>query len=175
MRVFFSLFCLCIAVVMSAGLVVGSPAVTFERGLTPDMWVTWPRDEAWSKPGFLDVFPEWRRSYGLAHLPVETRDAIAETQAAGPNVLIVMRSLPRAGWSVGAETYLSNETSFAAYLALVRAMGAAIKDGDPSREAFEPINEPIIDCPYEQRGKARLPATAKVIQAAAREAAPGSR
>jgi endoglucanase len=204
MQIVFRVFYLFLSIALAAGLAMAAPAVTLKRGLPSDIWLTWPGDEEWSKPGFLDVFPEWRRSYGekhlkaakaagfdfirlaidpapfianpskerTAHLLAETKETIAEIEAAGLNVLVDLHAMPKLGRSVGIETYLADDASFAAYLGLVRQMATAIKDEDPARVAFEPINEPTVDCPWESNRKPRWPAMAQAMHAAARDAAP---
>ena len=40
-------------------------AIELHRGVSLDTWETWPDDARLAEPGFLDVFPEWRRSIGM--------------------------------------------------------------------------------------------------------------
>jgi endoglucanase len=54
--------------VFGVATAVAGPAISLKRGLPTDIWLTWPDERAWSEPGFLDVYPEWRKSYGSADL-----------------------------------------------------------------------------------------------------------
>ncbi len=46
---------------VSAG---NAQAIELHRGVSLDLWSTWPDDARLAEPGFLDVFPEWRRGIG---------------------------------------------------------------------------------------------------------------
>jgi endoglucanase len=99
--------------------------------------------------------------------------AIAEIRNQGLNVIVDIHAIPASGRSVGTETYLKDDASFAEYLKVVDTMGRAISEQDPDHVAFEPMNEPTIDCPWENEGKPkRWPAMAKRMHDVAREAAP---
>jgi len=46
-------------------LAPSAKAIDLHRGVSLDTWETWPDDARLAEPGFLDVFPEWRRSIGM--------------------------------------------------------------------------------------------------------------
>jgi endoglucanase len=98
---------------------------------------------------------------------------IADIQAAGLKVVLDMHTIPRADGLPGTDGYLKDDASFAAYLKVVEVVGKAIADLPPEQVAFEPINEPTIDCEWEvQNGQLRWPAMAKRLHETARNAAP---
>jgi endoglucanase len=39
-------------------------AIALKRGIALDIWTTWPAEADWLAPGFLDTFPEWRKTVG---------------------------------------------------------------------------------------------------------------
>ena len=100
--------------------------------------------------------------------------AIAEIRGVGLNVDVDIHAIPVSGRSVGTESYLKDDASFAEYLNLVRDIAKMIADQDPAHVAFEPMNEPTIDCEWEKASKAkpRWPAMAKKMHDVARAAAP---
>jgi endoglucanase len=107
-----------------------------------------------------------------AYLVSGIKAAINDIQAAGLNVIVDLHAMPVSGRAVGIETYLKDDVSFAIYLKLVKDVGVAISDQDPNRVAFEPINEPTIDCEYESPKTNRWPEMAKLLHQTARAAAP---
>jgi endoglucanase len=97
---------------------------------------------------------------------------IAEILASGLNVVVDIHTIPVSGRAVGTESYLANAKSFNRYLSLISMLGQALATQDPARVAFEPINEPTIDCSWETTSAARWPAMAVKLHATARRAAP---
>jgi endoglucanase len=205
LMVFFRLFIVGLLAVLGMASAHATPSISLKRGLPTDIWMTWPDEAAWTAPGFLEVFPEWRKSYGAKnladvrragfdfirltidpapflsnptpertrHMISQTGETIVEIKAAGLNVVVDLHAIPTVGRKAGIETYLKNDASFDAYLAFVAQMGRAISEEDPARVAFEPINEPTIDCPWEtEPGKQRWPAMALRLHDVARKAAP---
>ncbi len=67
------------ALILIGGLlhpaIVRADVISLKRGISLDIWVTWPEEGEMLKPGVLDIFPEWRRT-----VPMEK---IAELKAAG--------------------------------------------------------------------------------------------
>lgn len=56
----------CAALVASLALFGASAqAIELHRGVSLDLWETWPDEARLAEPGFLDVFPEWRRTIGM--------------------------------------------------------------------------------------------------------------
>ena len=191
--------------VMGFALAEAAATISLKRGLPTDIWLTWPDEKAWSEPGFLDVYPEWRKAYGPTHLkavraagfdfmrltvdpapyiseatPARTAhmiagvlQSVAEIKAAGLKVIVDLHAVPVSGRKAGTETYLRDEKSFATYLSFVAAMAQALTKEDPAWVAFEPINEPTIDCPWETGpNMQRWPAMALRLHDVARRAAP---
>ena len=59
------------AVLVLGGLLSGpSAAATFKagRGISLDIWITWPEEAQWSDPSVMLPFPEWRRHVGATQL-----------------------------------------------------------------------------------------------------------
>ena len=58
------------ALVLVFGLTVVAGAATFKpgRGISLDLWVTWPDERRWSDRDAILPFPEWRRFMGRAEL-----------------------------------------------------------------------------------------------------------
>lgn len=50
-----------IATVMLASTAAFSADLTFKRGVSMELWTSWPAESEWSKPEVLFPFPEWRR------------------------------------------------------------------------------------------------------------------
>ena len=100
--------------------------------------------------------------------------AIAEIRGAGLKVVVDLHSIPHTAPTPGTEMYLKTDADFAAYLELVAKIGTAITTLPSADVAFEPINEPTIDCDWDQpkKTKQRWPGMLKKLHAAARAAAP---
>jgi hypothetical protein len=93
--------------------------------------------------------------------------------AAGLGVIVDLHTFPREGEGWGIDTILTAPALWQDYLALVRKVGAAIADLPAARTAFEPINEPVIDCDeIAQNLPQRWPNMLADLHAAARSAAP---
>jgi endoglucanase len=62
------------AFAMAASSALATP-VTFKRGVSMELWTSWPAETEWSKPEVLFPFPEWRRNV--------TPDALKALKTAG--------------------------------------------------------------------------------------------
>ena len=90
----------------------------------------------------------------LALGPGQPQDALiaqiastaALVQASGLKVIIDMHSFPRPNEAWGVDTILSDPALFAAYTTLIGRVAASLNGMDPTRTAFEPMNEPTNDC-----------------------------
>jgi endoglucanase len=109
-----------------------------------------------------------------ARLIAGMKIAIAEIREAGLKVVVDLHSVPRADPSPGTRQILRDDDSFASYLKVVEAVGRAIADLPAGEVAFEPLNEPTLDCSYDmtEGEKPRWPAMLVKMHAAARMAAP---
>lgn len=101
--------------------------------------------------------------------------AMDRLKAADLKIVVDLHALPvTPGWkSLGVEAYLGNERNYAAYLELVADIGKQLADENPARVAFEPMNEPTVDCDWGSNGKnSRWQAMAQRLHRTARAAAP---
>ena len=100
--------------------------------------------------------------------------AIDDARAVGLKVIVDMHSIPRASPSPGSDQYLKSDQSFDDYLKVVEAVGKAISRFPAGNVAFEPFNEPTIDCAWDlpDGAKPRWPSMLKKLHAVARRAAP---
>ena len=100
--------------------------------------------------------------------------AIAEIRREGLKVIVDLHSIPHADPASGTEQVLKSEIAFSRYLAVVRDIGAPLAALPPAEVAFEPINEPTIDCEHDgvSAAQRRWPGMVKELHAAARAAAP---
>ncbi len=181
-------------------------AIELRRGVSTDVWVTWPdRAELVSKTDLAD-FPDWRSRTSKAEIaalrqsgfdfarlaidpamflhkrkPEKTRiliagmkKAIADLRGGGLNVLVDIHAIPGDGGMPPIGAYLGSDKHLAEYLSLVTEIGQAIASEDPDHVAFEPINEPSINCAgeFSQGVEMQWPSVAKRLHATARAAAP---
>ncbi len=100
--------------------------------------------------------------------------AIAEIQAAGLKVDVDLHSIPRDSASPGTMQILASPTLFKNYLKVVAAVGSAIADLPADQIAFEPLNEPTVDCEWDRQPgeKPKWPDLLVALHNAARAAAP---
>jgi hypothetical protein len=90
--------------------------------------------------------------------------------AAGLKVIVDMHLIPSGdNRSVGMGQVMDDAAQFDRYVQLVREMAGALAREDPEQVAFEPMNEPVIDC--DANGKASWPERQKRLFAAARASA----
>jgi endoglucanase len=181
-------------------------AIELKRGVSTDIWVTWPdRTELISKAALAD-FPDWRSrtskteiaalhqsGFDFARLTIDPavflykrkpektkillagmKKAIADLREGGLNVLIDLHAIPGDSALPPIGAYLDSDKHFNEYLSLVEEIGVAIADEDPDHVAFEPINEPSLNCAGESADGKEMqwPAMALRLHATARAAAP---
>ena len=65
---------------------------------------------------------------------------------AGLKVVVDMHLIPAGGRSVGMGEVMDDPEMFDRYVELVRTMAQALSNEDPALVAFEPMNEPVVDC-----------------------------
>lgn len=151
---------------------------------------------------FLIPYPDWRRHYtagtlerireagfDFVRLPLdpgpllaigpggrqdrliaEGRAAAEEVLAAGLNVIVDLHSIPRPGETWGTDDVVTR--LWAEHVDLVGRIAGALDGLPPDRVAFEPLNEPTLDCPWSGEGPPRWPAMLAEMHAAARRGAP---
>jgi hypothetical protein len=89
--------------------------------------------------------------------------------AAGLKVIVDMHLIPSADdRSIGMGQVMDDAAQFDRYVELVREMARTLAGEDPAKVAFEPMNEPVIDC---DGGTALWPDRQKRLFAAARASA----
>ena len=67
--------------------------------------------------------------------------------AAGLKVVVDMHLIPAGGSrSIGMGQVMDDPEIFDRYVELVRTMAHALSKEDPALVAFEPMNEPVVDC-----------------------------
>ncbi len=198
--------CAFILAVLLALSAAPAQAIELHRGVGLDLWETWPDDARLAEPGFLDVFPEWRRTIGMekirhlrdvgfdfvrltvdpfaflseggvprsGDLLRQTLETVAEIRKTGLKVVVDLHAIPAADYrKLGTTQYLDDPDVFQRYIALVRELAKALASTDPEAVAFEPMNEPSIDCELPQDGKsARWPVMLRQLYEAARGPAP---
>ncbi len=108
-----------------------------------------------------------KRVTRLIAATIETVDMIHE---AGLKVIVDFHSIPSDVRKVGTNQVLADNDLFARYLDAVARVGTALSTTDPATTAFEPFNEPVIDCDPTLFPK--WPSLLKRLHAAARKAAP---
>jgi endoglucanase len=90
--------------------------------------------------------------------------------AAGMKVVVDMHLFPSGGGrSVGMENVMDDAETFDRYVELVRAMAQALAKENPALVAFEPMNEPVVDC--DEDGTNHWPERLQRLYAAARASA----
>ena len=68
-------------------------------------------------------------------------------------VLVDFHAIPTGGYrKYGTETYLASPKAFADFVAQSTSLAKALSGLDAAVVAYEPINEPVIDCEYEDGG-----------------------
>lgn len=92
--------------------------------------------------------------------------------SAGLNVIVDLHSIPRNAPEPGTESYLRSAADFNQYVRVAKQVAATVAQLDPARVAFEPFNEPTIDCPWDAKPTRRWPAMAVKLHKAVRAVAP---
>jgi endoglucanase len=92
----------------------------------------------------------------------------------GLNVLVDFHAIPTGGYrKYGTETYVANEKSFEVFVMQSASLAKSLDGQDPAHIAFETMNEPLLDCEYDEGGNThRWRTMALQLHAAARAAAP---
>lgn len=154
-------------------------------------------------PAFLSPFPDWQRvltpdrlalvaaqGFDFVRLPVDpapmlalgpgparaalladVRRAAENALGAGLSVVVDLHAFPREVEPWGTADVVGR--LWPAHLALVAETGAALRGLPPGRVAFEPLNEPTLDCPaIWGDAPAEWPAMLAQMHAVARAAAP---
>jgi len=103
--------------------------------------------------------------------------AIDDIRAHDLKVVVDLHSIPRTGGGMGTEQILANDTAYAAFLRVVADVAALVATYPPAEVAFEPLNEPTIDCRWDRPHglrphRHRWPSLLKRLHATARAAAP---
>jgi endoglucanase len=107
-------------------------------------------------------------------LQMGTKSAIDEILAAGLKVVVDLHVFPRDGDDPGTDQMLSDE-GFDKYLYAVGYLGKLVDTYPPDKVAFEPMNEPTLDCPYDLNGaRPRWPAKLAHLHKFARVYAPNT-
>jgi hypothetical protein len=74
-------------------------------------------------------------------------DSVRMINRAGLKVVADMHLIPAGGnRSIGMGEVMADPALFDAYVAVVRRMAATLAAEDPAMVAFEPMNEPVVDC-----------------------------
>lgn len=87
------------------------------------------------------------------------------------NVLVDFHAVPKGEYrQFGIETYLASLPAFADFVTQATSLAEALSNQDPAHVAFEPINEPVLDCEVTKTN--HWPAMAIHLHDAVRAAAP---
>jgi endoglucanase len=115
---------------------------------------------------FLEDAPDSR----VTTLIAETLKAVDTLHKAGLKVIIDFHSIPSDTRKVGTNQILADEILFTRYLQTVARLGRALSGTDPATTAFEPFNEPTVDCDPTLFPK--WPSMLEKLHATARKAVP---
>jgi hypothetical protein len=74
-------------------------------------------------------------------------DSARMVNRAGLKVVVDLHLIPAGGnRSIGMGEVITDTALFNAYIEVVRKMAATLTNEDPAKIAFEPMNEPVVDC-----------------------------
>ena len=97
-------------------------------------------------------------------------DSVHMINRAGLKVVVDMHLIPAGGSrKIGMAEVMDDPQAFDAYVDMVRKMARTLAGEDPARVAFEPMNEPIVDC--DSDGTSLWPDRQQKLFAAARSSA----
>ncbi len=96
---------------------------------------------------------------------------ITAIRKADLNVIVDLHTIPRGDGVPDTLSLLADAAQFEKYLQLVADIGKVVSRFDSHAVAFEPFNEPVIDCPWDGGAKA-WPKLLNTLHATARKAAP---
>jgi len=116
------------------------------------------------------IFLEDASDRRVTRLIAETLKTVDILHNAGLKVIVDFHSIPSDVRKVGTNQVLADKDLFTRYLDMVGRLGGALSGTDPATTAFEPFNEPTVDCDPTLFPK--WPAMLKQLHAAARKAAP---
>ncbi|MES0174708.1 cellulase family glycosylhydrolase [Mesorhizobium sp. M0006] len=103
-------------------------------------------------------------------LYASVRDSARMINRAGLKVIVDMHLIPAGGGrEIGMGQVMDDPATFEAYVEVVRKMARTLATEDPAQVAFEPMNEPIVDCDSE--GTSLWPERQQKLFAAARASA----
>jgi endoglucanase len=116
------------------------------------------------------IFLEDASDKRVTRLIVETLKTVDTLHKSGLNVIVDFHSIPSDVRKVGTNQVLADKALFARYLDIVGRLGRALSDTDPATTAFEPFNEPTVDCDPTLFPK--WPAMLEQLHSVARKAVP---
>ncbi|MBZ9776408.1 glycoside hydrolase family 5 protein [Mesorhizobium sp. CO1-1-8] len=97
-------------------------------------------------------------------------DSVRMINRAGLRVVVDMHLIPAGGSrKIGMAQVMDDPRTFDAYVEMVRRMARTLASEDPAQVAFEPMNEPIVDC--DSDGTSLWPDRQRKLFAAARSSA----
>ncbi|WP_245478654.1 cellulase family glycosylhydrolase, partial [Mesorhizobium sp. M7A.F.Ca.US.014.04.1.1] len=97
-------------------------------------------------------------------------DSVRIINRAGLKVIVDMHLIPAGGSrKIGMAEVMGDPRTFDAYVEMVRKMARTLASEDPAQVAFEPMNEPIVDC--DSDGTSLWPDRQRKLFAAARSSA----
>ncbi|RWC60938.1 cellulase family glycosylhydrolase [Mesorhizobium sp.] len=97
-------------------------------------------------------------------------DSVRMINRAGLKVVVDMHLIPAGGSrKIGMAQVMDDPRTFDAYVEMVRKMARTLAGEDPAQVAFEPMNEPIVDC--DSDGTSLWPDRQRKLFAAARSSA----
>jgi hypothetical protein len=116
------------------------------------------------------IFLEDASDKRVTRLIAETLKTIDLIHKAGLKVIVDFHAIPSDVRTVGTNQILADDALFNRYIAVVGRLGRALSGTDPATTAFEPFNEPVVDCDPTLFPK--WPAMLGQLHAVARKAAP---
>lgn len=103
-------------------------------------------------------------------LYVSVLDSVRMINRAGLKVIVDMHLIPAGGSrKIGMAEVMDDPLTFDRYIDMVRKMARTLAGEDPAQVAFEPMNEPIVDC--DSDGTSLWPDRQRKLFAAARSSA----
>jgi endoglucanase len=97
-------------------------------------------------------------------------DSVRMINSAGLKVIVDMHLIPAGGSrKIGMGQVMDDPQTFDRYVDMVRKMARTLANEDPTLVAFEPMNEPIVDC--DSDGTSLWPERQRTLFAAARSSA----
>ncbi|PSH69105.1 glycosyl hydrolase [Phyllobacterium brassicacearum] len=116
------------------------------------------------------IFLEDASDRRITRLIAETLKSVDMLHAVGLKVIVDFHSIPSDVRKVGTNQILADKDLFGRYLEVAGRLGKALSGTDPATTAFEPFNEPVVDCDPTLFPK--WPAMLEQLHAAARKAMP---